>query len=88
MTKKTMSLEELRIEAEKLGYKLRKIEPYEHFKPCVCGHNRRTTIYGRSGIYFECKVCGLESPVGRSEKDAKDKWNKMIEEFAKNASSI
>lgn len=80
-----MTIEELRVEAEKLGYKLKKIEKYDRFKPCVCGHNRRSTIYAGGGIYYECKICGLQSPPGKSEKEAKLRWNDLITKYAENS---
>ena len=76
-------LPELRVLAEKLGYKLVPIKRYERFIPCVCGCNRRTTWFitnnSELSVSLECKRCGLEV-AGKSEADAKRNWNKLIRE--------
>lgn len=76
-----MTVEELKKEAAKLGYNIIKKQEYIRFKPCVCGCNRRTHWYSyENTVFFECNNCGLKSPIGLDEKEAKLNWNKMIEE--------
>ena len=76
-----MTLEELKVEADKLGYGLIKKPERIKFLPCVCGCNLRHHYYSYYGSqHFKCKRCGLESPSGNSEREARLNWNKMIEE--------
>lgn len=81
-----ISLPELRVLAEKLGYKLVPIKRYERFLPCVCGCNRRihwsVVNNNEYGVILECKRCGLEV-TGKNEADAKHNWNKLIREKEK-----
>ena len=81
-----MTYEELKTEADKLGYNLVKKNQYIKFLPCTCGSNRRHTVfcvccekYPDGGLLFECNKCGKSSPVGKHYADAKAKWNKMIQ---------
>ena len=76
-----MTVEELKKEAAKLGYSIIKKQEYIRFNPCVCGCNNRSHWYGYgTTVFFECNNCGLRSPAGLNEKEAKLNWNKMIEE--------
>ena len=76
-----MTVEELKKEAAKLGYNIIKKQEDIRFKPCVCGCNRRKHCYSYGNtVSFECKNCGLTSPKGSDEREAKLNWNKMIEE--------
>ena len=81
------TFEMLKAAASKYGYSLLKREPYIKFKPCRCGCNRRSiySIYncatGESGVQYRCNKCNRESPIGKTEKEAKILWNKMIEEL-------
>lgn len=74
-----MTYEELKEEARRQGYMLRKEESKVRLIPCVCGCNRRTTWYEPNGMFYECKICTLRSPAGRSEREARKNWNKYIE---------
>lgn len=77
-----MTLEELRKEAKKLGYKLVKDTPKIEFVPCVCGANRRHRWVRAGGsMGFECQKCGRKSPFGKTEQEARLLWNQMIEEL-------
>ena len=75
-----MDIFELKAEALKLGYRLIPITKNPRKLPCVCGCNRRTKWWTKDGIYFECNNCHKQSPVGKSEFDAVNKWNEMIGE--------
>ena len=75
-----MTLEELKAEAKRQGYKLIKDEKI-HFEPCLCGGTRREWWYGPEGVKVVCLRCGLESPwVPRSKgkNGVKKVWNAMI----------
>ena len=75
-----MTLEELKTEAKRQGYKLIKDENI-HFEPCLCGGTRREWWSGPEGVKVVCLRCGLESPwVPRSKgkNGVKKAWNAMI----------
>ena len=75
-----MTLEELKAEAKRQGYKLIKDENIK-FEPCLCGHNVHQWVSGPEGRMVYCKHCGLESPwVPKSEGNngVKKSWNAMI----------
>lgn len=77
-----MTIEELREEADALGYKLVKKTERIHMLPCTCGCNRRehwyTYVKGKEVVQLVCNKCG-RSVYGVNEQDAKRNWNKMIE---------
>lgn len=75
-----MTIEELKAEADKLGYRLIKKQEYIHLLPCVCGHNSRTRWWRMDGSFYECNQCGRRAPIGSTEAEAKTNWNKMVEE--------
>lgn len=75
-----MTLEELKAEAKRQGYKLIKDENIK-FEPCLCGGTRREWWSGPEGVKVVCLRCGLESPwVPRSKgkNGVKKSWNAMI----------
>lgn len=76
-----MDLNSLKIEADKLGFRLVKKTEYVLFKPCICGHNRRGRWHSPDGIFFECECCGLKSKPGKNETEARKIWNKMVENY-------
>lgn len=72
-----MTLDELKAEADKLGYRLTKKTQNEKFLPCICGCNKRDTWHSISEewrVKLVCRKCGL-SVTGKNEKDAKRNWN-------------
>lgn len=79
-----MELEELKAEAEKLGYTIVKKREYIRLKPCVCGHNRRSRWVvcgtGFSGYQYACNKCGFKGGTGSSERAARIAWNEAVEE--------
>ena len=80
-----MTLEELKTEAKRQGYKLIKDENIK-FEPCLCGGTRREWWSGPEGVKAVCLRCGLESPrVPRSKgkNGVKKSWNTMILEKRK-----
>ena len=78
-----MTLEELKAEAKKHGYKLTKEYPYIKLSPCVCGHKKISApmIYGGTKIpYFHrCNKCGFSSEPAKTKHEAKIKWNEIVE---------
>lgn len=57
-----IDLEELKAEAQKLGYKLVKNNPRPKRLPCKCGCKYIDRIYTGGGtIYYKCKNCGTKT---------------------------
>lgn len=81
-----MNLEELKLEAEKLGYKLIKKPENIKLERCTCGgkpHEMFRIDFGDSddsGYIYTCPNCGLKSEAARTHIGAKREWNRMIEE--------
>ena len=81
-----MTYEELKVEADKLGYKLIKKQKTVKLLRCRCGSNRReewvvvNSSTGKFQRQLICVKCGLSAPPGNTLKEAKENWNKMIEE--------
>ena len=75
-----MTLEDLKTEADNLGYRLVPKRANIKLLPCSCGCNRRTTWWTYDGLFYECKNCGKRSAVGGNSNEAKRLWNQMIEQ--------
>ena len=80
-----MTVEELKLEAKKLGYNIIKIPPKPvKLLPCVCGRKRidsyatYNTDTKESGYIYKC-TCGLRSDIGKTIREAKAKWNERVE---------
>lgn len=77
-----MTYEELKTEANKLGYSLVKKKKYIRFAPCTCGGNRRLlkVVYhfGVPRWMYVCKGCGMSGPIGRTKEEGKILWNWMM----------
>ena len=78
-----MTLDELKVEAEKLGYTLIKKSESVKMLPCTCGCKRRTEWFGKGQIFYSCNGCGKKSPPAKTERGAKRAWNEMIEKEVK-----
>lgn len=83
-----MTLEELKAEAKKHGYKLTKEYPYISLAPCVCGHkvNGSYLIYGTkdgTSYFHKCYRCGFASEPAKTKYEAKLKWNECVENAKK-----
>lgn len=75
-----MTLEELKIEANKLGYSLIKKRIIPKLLPCICGCKRRHHWYiagSENKRALECKRCGKRIE-GINDIDVINKWNEMI----------
>ena len=78
-----MTLEELKAEAKRQGYKLIKATR-PRFERCLCGHNVHQWVNGPEGWAVYCKHCGLESPWAKKSHNAVIvAWNAMILEKRK-----
>lgn len=78
-----MTIEELKKEANKLGYSIIKKRKIPKMLTCTCGCNRRRhwSIGGTSKFNsaLECKRCG-KWVDGLNDIDVINNWNKMIKE--------
>ena len=78
-----MTVEELKAEANKLGYNILKKPEYIKLLPCTCGSVKRKIWYrysrGEETKYYECLHCGKKSTPGATNNEAKQNWNNMIE---------
>lgn len=73
-----MTLEELKAEAKRQGYKLIK-DKRPRFERCLCGHNVHQWHYHKGKTWVTCKICGLQSlPAEGGESQAIEMWNRMI----------
>lgn len=73
-----LTLEELKAEAKRQGYKLIKAKT-PRFEVCLCGHNVHQWCGGPEGWMVYCKHCGLNSPWTAKNKTAViEAWNEMI----------
>lgn len=81
-----MTYEELKVEADKLGYNLVKKQKSVKLLQCRCGGNRREEWLvmdpstGEIQRQLRCIKCGREAPPGNTVQEAKENWNRMIEE--------
>lgn len=86
-----MTLKELKIEADKLGYQLikkqpRKKQPYIPFPSCKCTNYRKgiERYQNGEGYYWRCPICGLTSNPARLARDAQRNWYELtIEVFGR-----
>lgn len=78
-----MTLEELKAEAKKRGYKLTKEYPNITLEPCVCGEKRYIRILGLQTRYCKCISCGFKADEAKYLYEAKLKWNECVENARK-----
>lgn len=81
-----MTLEELKAEAKKHGYKLTKEYKYEKLEPCPCGNKRIVASMLCDTVipYFHrCNKCGFASEPARTKYEARHKWNELVENAKK-----
>ena len=79
-----MGLGDIKIEADKLGYRLVRKTEYVHFIPCIC----RGRWSSPDGIFFECNNCGLRSKPAKNETDARKNWNELVEGYVKGPEEV
>lgn len=78
-----MTLEELKSEAAKLGYKLVKKQPYIKLLPCTCGEKKPSLWYYYNGEktgteHYKCDNCGLEALPAKTNRKARENWNQLV----------
>lgn len=83
-----MILEELKVEADKLGYNLVKKPEKVTLLPCpICGKKRTHEWYAVDvGSRFRrCSECDFTGGYGKTRGEARRKWNKAVLEYEKEA---
>lgn len=81
-----MTLEELKIEADKLGYYLVKKSEKVMLLPCpVCGKKCTHEWFSTLGRKRVCYNCGFEGRYSKNGVEAKRKWNEAVLKYEKEA---
>ena len=81
-----MTLEELKAEANKLGYSLIKKKPYIPIKPCpICGKKSTSVWYGvrGKGMMRQCSFCDFEGDWTNGKTSVNEAWNNAVERYLK-----
>ena len=76
LTDYNVSLKEVRLAADKLGYMVVK-RNYTKLIPCLCGCNKRRRVEKNGNVYIECKKCERYA-VGKNVYQAVENWNEMM----------
>lgn len=71
-----MTLEELKTEANKLGYSLCKQITYDKLSNCQCGCKR--IMWAGYPKYYRCTNCGLKSKPAKTKYQAIINWNNAV----------
>lgn len=82
-----MTFDELKLEAEKQGYRLVKITPSVKLLPCpVCGVKRTgewISMRDGGGYFRACRNRDFKADRGKTKTEAKQKWNEAVLEYQK-----
>lgn len=73
-----MTLDELKEEAKKLGYRLTPIRKKETLKPCICGCFKPNKWHMEGGVKYRCPMCKRETAVHRYNIYAIQEWNQLV----------
>ena len=76
-----MTLEQIRTEAKKHGYKLVKDTPNPTLDACICGSKRHIRMLGIHVKYYKCTKCGFTADEVQYLYQAKLKWNECVSKF-------
>ena len=77
-----MTLEELKVEAEKLGYNVVKKQQYIKLSSCKCGSKKPREWYKMGGgVFYRCRNCDLTAPDAKTKKQARINWNEYMEDL-------
>lgn len=77
-----MTLEELKLAAKNLGYKLVKDRPYISMSPCICGNKAisyGSTFPSSTPYFHKCRKCGFKSKPAKTKYEARANWNECVE---------
>jgi hypothetical protein len=77
-----MTLEELKAEAKKHGYKLTKEYKYIKLHSCICGNKHPTLEWdiAQKQRYYTCRKCKFRANGAKSKYEAIAKWNEFVEQ--------
>ena len=79
-----MDINELKAEAQRLGFSLSKKITYEKLLTCPCSYRSRNRIVCEIGFrtkYYRCTLCGYKSKPAKYKYDAITNWNKASRDF-------
>jgi hypothetical protein len=77
-----MNINELKAEANALGYSITKKITYEKLLPCPCGNSRWVTSQiAVRGKYYRCSRCDYTSKVAKYKYEAIQNWNKAVRDL-------
>ena len=76
-----MTIEELKAEAERMGYNL--VPRYDRTKvkmlPCTCGRKRIECWYDQyRWKFYKCPICGKKAESAKTDNEARENWNRMV----------
>lgn len=77
-----MTFEELKAEADRLGYRLVQKQPYIPFPTCKCTNYKKGVDRYQSsrGYFWRCPTCGLTSKPAKLSRDADRIWYELTME--------
>lgn len=80
---KKLTLEEIRELASEYGYTLTKKINYEKLSQCICENKRisQELSINPRGKYYFCNKCGLKSLPAKTTYEARQNWNKLIQDI-------
>ena len=75
-----MTLEELKAEAKKHGYKLTKEYKYEKLAPCTCGAKSPILSWNmeHKENFYRCRKCTFRANGAKTKYEARIKWNECV----------
>jgi hypothetical protein len=73
-----LTLDELKEVRNSYGYNLIKKPVRIHLKPCKCGRKRPEKWCSHDGYYYICPWCHRRGDEGKTVKERKENWNKMM----------
>lgn len=79
-----MTIDELRIEADKLGYSLVKKKLYMPIAPFpICGRKNTSTWYSTKGMRRQCIFCDFVGDWTYKKISVNKAWNNAVERYLK-----
>lgn len=84
-----MTLDELKQEAAKYGYKLYKNYPYIALKDCPkCVRRSIRMTYTNDGRYYRCRHCQFHGEPVKNDRQARIAWNNAVDQYNENFKTI
>ena len=76
-----MNINELKAEANRLGFSISKKITYEKISKCQCGSKRIASEIGMRSKYYRCTHCGYTSEPAKTKYEAIHNWNKATNDI-------